>query len=242
MAQPTEAGDPRALRGIASIATRHLLDELVPLYRQRSSQRLEVVSTGGVDAVRRVEAGEALDFVILAADAIDRLVEAGAVVASSVVGVARSGVAIAVRAGSPVPDVATEDAVRRAVLGTSRIGYSTGPSGTHLMRLVEKWGIGSTVASRLVQAPPGGPVATLLARGEVQLGFQQTSELVHAPGIRVAGPLPAPIQRMTLFAAGACPAAPADGVGALLAFLSSPDVDAVRRRHGLEPATDPVGR
>jgi molybdate transport system substrate-binding protein len=135
-----------------------------------------------------VRDGEAFDFVVLAGDAIARLATEGHVDANSRVDLARSGMAIAIAAGAPRPDVGSESAVRDAVLRARGIAYSTGPSGAHLLALLERWGIGATVVSRLVQAPPGTPVATLLARGDAELGFQQLSEFQHAAGIDIAGP------------------------------------------------------
>lgn len=229
------------LTGISSMATRHVLAELADIYERQSAQRVVIESMGGVDAARRVEDGELFDFVVLAADALDRLAAVGRIDRGSRIDFARSGVAIAVPAGAPRPDVGDEEAVRHAVLAARSIGYSTGPSGAHLARLFERWGIAATVASRVVKAPPGVPVGTLVARGEVALGFQQLSELIHVSGIDVIGALPPEIQVITVFAAAVCsgsyrPAA----AGALLAFLASPEADAAKRRHGMEPARAPA--
>jgi hypothetical protein len=120
---------------------------------------------------------------------------------------------------------------------TCMIGYSTGPSGSYLVGLLERWGVAVDVASRLVQAPPGVPVATLIARGEVDLGFQQLSELLHAPGVDVVGRLPSGIRHTTIFTGAVCTAAAhAQAAATLLAFLASGAGDEARRRHGLEPA------
>ena len=224
------------LTGISSMAMRHVLAELDDEYRRRSGQVVAVVSMGGVDALRRVQAGETFDFVVLAADAIEQLAGAGRVVPESRVDLARSGVAIAVAAGAPRPVIGNELGVREAVLAARNIGYSTGPSGAHLARLFERWGIAGTIAPRLVQAPPGVPVATLVARGDVELGFQQLSELMNVPGVDVAGMLPPEIQAITVFSAAVCTASKrADAVTSLLRFLASPEADAVKRRHGMEP-------
>ena len=146
--------------------------------------RSRSLSVGGVDAARRVSDGEPFDFVVLAADAIEKLAAAGRVDPGSRTDLARSGVAIAVAAGASRPDIGTESALRDAVLHARSIGYSTGPSGTHLVRLFERWGIAEAIAPRIVQASPGVPVATLVARGEVELGFQQLSELMQRAGHR----------------------------------------------------------
>jgi len=225
------------ISGISSIATQHLLGELAGEYLRESGQRVAVESVGGVDAARRVQAGEAFDFVVLAAEAIEKLAGGGHVLGDSRVAIARSGVAVAVAASAPRPDVSDESRVRQAVLAARSVGYSTGPSGVYVARLLERWGIAATIAPRLVQAQPGVPVGTLIARGEVELGFQQLSELVHLPGIAVLGPLPPEIQLVTTFSAAVCSASRRQAAaGALLAFLATPAGNAAKRRHGMEPA------
>ena len=219
------------------MATREVLAELAAAYQQQSGRSVAIESVGGVDAARRVQAGEAFDLVVLASDAIDRLLAGGHLVAGSRVDIVRSPVAVAVRAGAPHPDLGTEDAVRQAVLAAKGIGFSTGPSGAHLVQLFERWGIARQISGRIRQAPPGVPVGALVARGEVDLGFQQLSELLHLPGVEVLGTLPPPIAFITTFAAGQCPGATqADAVRGLLEFLCSPAAAEVKRRHGMEPA------
>jgi len=224
------------ITGISSMATRQVLAELARAFEQRSGCAVAIESVGGVDAARRVQAGEAFDVVVLASDAIDRLIASGQVVGERV-DLVRSPVAIAVRAGAPHPDVASELALRRAVLSSRHISYSTGPSGVHLARLFERWGIAQEIRNRIVQAPPGVPVGTLVARGDVELGFQQLSELMHLDGIDVLGTLPDEIQFITNFSAGLCAgSAQVSAVRAMLEFMTSPEAAQVKRRHGMEPA------
>ncbi len=234
-----ESPPPGALlriTGVSSMATRAVLNELTPVCASAGVD-LAIESVGGIDAARRVQAGEHFDIVVLSAEAIDRLVASGQVVGGSRVDLVHSGVAVAVRAGTPWPDLRNEDTVRRAVLAAPRIGFSTGPSGVQLQQLFERWGITAALQGRLVQAPPGVPVAGLVARGEVDLGFQQLSELLHVAGITVVGPLPPAIQIHTTFSLGLCRrSVQAAAVQGLAGLLRSASAAAVYQRNGMTPA------
>lgn len=174
--------------------------------------------------------------VVLASNVMAQLEAEGYVRAGSIQGFTRSGMAIAVRAGAEPPDIGSEDAVRRAVLAARRVGYSTGPSGDHLLNLCARWGVPAD-SERLVKAPPGVPVGKLVTDGDADLGFQQLSELIHVQGLQVVGPLPPEIQAMTIFSAGVCVRSerPAE-TQALIVFLASPEADAIKREQGMEPA------
>ena len=217
------------------MATRRLLGDLVAALP--GSSDVSVESMGGVDAAKRVAAGEPFDGVVLAAGAIEQLIAQGHVVAGSRLDLVKSPMAVAVRSGSPHPHIGTEDAVKQAVLGAHHIGYSTGPSGDHLLTLLERWSISAVVRDRLVQARPGIPVASLVASGEVDLGFQQLSELINVQAVDVVGLLPDAIQGTTTFSGGVTRvSANSDRVRDVLAFMASPAVAAIKREHGMDPA------
>jgi molybdate transport system substrate-binding protein len=226
----------KTIAGISSMATRLILGELAQRYETASGVRAEIKAMGGVEAARVVREGEKTDIVILASGPMAKLEAEGHLVKGSIRGFARSGMAIAVRAGAERPDIGDEDAVRRAVFAARKVGYSTGPSGDHLLQLCERWGLPAD-SDRLLKAPPGVPVGSLVAQGEADLGFQQLSELIHVPGIEVVGPLPPEIQAVTVFAAGIASASsqPAE-TEALIAYLTSAETDAVKRDQGMEPA------
>jgi molybdate transport system substrate-binding protein len=233
----------QVLRIISSMATKQLLADLIDLYqhtqRQASPglhvQEIALESVGGIDAAKRVQAGEAFDIVALASSAIDQLMAAGKVVPGSRVDVVNSGVAVAVQTGAAHPDISSEAAVKQAVLAAPTLGYSTGPSGVQLAKLFERWGIAAQIQSRIVTAPPGVPVGSLVAKGEVALGFQQLSELVNQPGIDVLGPLPPAIQITTTFSAGlAATSTQPEAARKLLAFFVSPGTMEIKRSNGME--------
>ena len=219
------------------MATKRLLGELVDAYRSTAPDAsITVESMGGVDAAKRVATGEPYDLAVLASGAVEKLIAQGYIVAGSRVDVVKSPVAFAVRAGAQRPTIDSEDEVKRAVLGARSVGYSTGPSGDHLIALLKGWELFDALKDRVVQAPPGVPVATLVASGDVELGFQQLSEFMHASGIDVVGLLPHAIQNVTTFAGGITTVSTQpERVRALLAFMASPAVATLKRQNGMEP-------
>ena len=219
------------------MATRQLLADLASQWKRVSGIEVSIESVGGVDAAKRVLAGEAFDGVVLAGDAIDKLVAADCVLAGSRVDLVQSSVAVAVKEGMAVPDISTEAAIRSAIVAAPTIGYSTGPSGMALVKLFEKWGLLDELQTRIVQAPPGVPVGTLVARGEVALGFQQLSELMGLDGIAVVGTLPESIAITTVFSAGVCAVSnQPQELGRFLSFLASREVAAIKVQYGMQAA------
>lgn len=234
------------LKLISSKATEPVLAELARQYQAETGQVVEYEATGGKVVAPRVEAGEALDVVVLDSDVIDRLIAHGSLVAGSRVDLASSRIGVAVRAGTPRFDISTVQAVKDAVLAASTICYSTGPSGEYLKNVFQRWGIGEGQTSqageeqqkrpRIVVAPAGTPVAALVQDGSAELGFQQLSELLMKPGIELLGPVPGELQKITIFCGAiARSSAQPDAARALLHFMASPDREAVRLRHGMDP-------
>jgi len=223
--------------------------ELGPAFEKATGHRL--VTTRGPsmgdspEAIpTRLARGEAADVVILDGQAADALAAGGMVRADTKVVLALSQVGMVVRAGAKVPDISTVDAFKRTLLAAQSIGYSDSGSGTYLSTvLFEKLGIADQIArkSRKVRGPPSGePVAAVVARGEVEVGFQQVSELIHVPGVTFVGPLPAPLQPGFTFAGTITTAARQPGAAAaLLRFLASPGAAAVKKKHGMAPPPEP---
>jgi molybdate transport system substrate-binding protein len=225
------------MMGISSMATRQLLAEVIDAWRQRGGLDVCFESTGGLHAAKRVHDGDKFDVVVLATDAIHKLAAAGRIVRGSETNIARSGVAIAVKKGATRPVVDTERALRQAVLSARAVGYSTGPSGVALQDIFARWGIAEEIKHRVVLAPPGVPVGSLIASGDVELGFQQLSELMHIEDIDVIGPMPSVLAINTIFSGGVSAAATQPvAARAFLDFICSPAANSAKIHNGMEQA------
>jgi len=216
--------------------------ELAPRFERATGHRLVAATTSmgvGADSIpSRLERREPADVVILDDDAMMQLVARGVVIADTRTPLARSGIGMAVRAGAPKPDISSVDALRRTLLAAQSIAYSASVSGRYLStELFERLGVAGQVAgkSRRIE---GERVGAVVARGEAELGFQQTSELLPVPGIDYVGPLPAEVQRVSVFSAGvAAYSSHRAAAEAVIRFLASADAAAAVARTGLEPVT-----
>jgi molybdate transport system substrate-binding protein len=180
----------REISGLSSMATRPILAELSEHIRLAHGIAVRFASAGGVDIARRVREGAEADLLVLADGALADLDRAGHLVRGTARPLWISQVVAAVPEGTPVPELDAEPDLRTALLSAKRIAYSTGPSGTALLGLIDRLGLAGTLADRLVQAPPGVPAGSLLSSGQADLAFQQHSELMDLPGVVIAGPLP----------------------------------------------------
>ena len=224
------------LKVLSTQATEQAYRELVPQFEQTSGHKVATVFTGTLDANKRLAAGETYDLLIMSSSSIDEHIKGGKVVPGSRVDVAKSGVAVAVRAGAPKPDIGTTEALKKALVAAKSIGYSTGPSGNYVVALFQRMGIADEVKPKLRQTPTGFFVASIIASGEAEIGFQQVSELIAAPGVDYVGPLPAEIQHMTVFSSGiAVGAKEADAARALVKFITAPAAAAAFKKRGMEP-------
>ena len=218
-----------------------LLD-LAPMFDRATTHKIVVatttVGTGSSSIANRLQRGEPADVIIVAGDSVDEYIKAGTVRPGSRVDLARSAIAMAVRAGTPVPDVSSVDAFTRVLLEAKSIAYSASVSGTYLStELFQRLGIADRVLpkSRRIE---GERVGAVIARGDAEVGFQQYSELLPIAGLDIITALPPEVQRVTLFSAGiATGANAAEAARALIAFLKSAAAAPAIRKSGLEPIT-----
>jgi molybdate transport system substrate-binding protein len=223
------------IKVLSSLATREAYLELVPQFEHATGHKVSTAWAGTVDIMKRIEAGEIYDLIIMSRNSLDELIKQGKVVAGSRVDLARTGIGVAVRAGAPKPDIGSGAALKQALLAAKTVGYSTGPSGVYLAGLFERMGIAAEVKAKTRQVPSGGTVAPIIASGEAEIGFQQVSELVHAPGVDFIGPLPAEVQHVTVFSCGIQTGAKSpDAARELVGFLTAQAALPVFKKHGLE--------
>jgi molybdate transport system substrate-binding protein len=163
------------IRVIASGGLKAAYVELVPVFERESGQKVATVFAGSTDIMKRIGADEAFDLIIMPGTFIDDLTRSGKIAAGSRVDLAKSGIGVAVRAGAPIPDISSGEALKRALLAAGSIAYSSSASGIYLADLFRRMGIADALEARIKQSPPGTPVGELIARGEAEIGFQQVS-------------------------------------------------------------------
>lgn len=216
--------------------------ELVPQYEAATHNKLVTEFGPSMGTTHnaipvRLERGEAIDVVILAAPALDNLIKDGKVRAGSRVDLVQSKIGMAVKAGAPHPDISTVEALKRTLLAAKSIAYSDSASGVYLStELFPKLGIWDQIKGKSKQIP-ANPVGGVIATGQFEIGFQQISELRPVKGIDIVGELPPGAQRVTIFAAGIpATAMHPETAKDLIRWLASPAAYSAIKQSGLEPA------
>jgi molybdate transport system substrate-binding protein len=215
--------------------------ELVPEYEGSTHNKLVTEFGPSMGTTHnaipiRLGRGEAIDVVILAAPALDDLIKQGKAVPDSRVDLVNSKIGVAVKAGSPKPDISSADAVKHALLAAKSVAYSDSASGVYVStEMFDKLGIAAEMKDKAKKIP-ATPVAEIVAKGEAELGLQQISELKPVHGIDIVGPLPDSLQKVTVFSAGIATGSKEPEAGkALIKFLASPAARETIINSGLEP-------
>jgi molybdate transport system substrate-binding protein len=184
----------------------------------------------------RLARGENADVLIMVGDALGKMIEQGKALEGTRVDLVRSPIGMVVRAGATKPDISTPDALKQTLLNAKSIAYSDSASGVYVgTELFERLGIADQVRDK-AKMIPAEPVAAGVARGESEVGFQQISELLPIPGADLVGPIPAALQKITIFSAGLASGSKEPDAGkALIAFLASSEAAPTLKKTGLDP-------
>ncbi len=228
------------LKVYSTIGVRSAVEQLIPQLERTSGHKVTMTWATAPMLVKRIESGETADVLILSRAGLDALSQQGKVVPGSDATLAYSGVAIAVKAGAPKPDISTAEALKHTLLQAKSIAYSEpsagGASGVYFAKLLERMGIADEMKAKTKYPPAGGFAAAFLVTGEAELAVQQKPELMHVANAEIIGPLPGDLNMVTEFAAGIAadsqnPAAAKE----LISFLHSAEAAAVFRAKGLDP-------
>lgn len=227
------------MKVLSSIAVQPAVEALLPRFVAETGIRPEIEWNTAPAFVKRLQAGETADLLILNRAGIDTIQRDGRI--ASEVTLASSPAAMAVKAGTPHPDISTGDALKRTLLAARALSYTDpaagGASGIHFAKVIEKMGIAAEVNAKNRFPPAGGLSGLFLPTGEVEIAIQQVPELIQVPGIEIVGPLPKPYDLVTVFVAGIeKSSAKARDAQALVDFLRSPAAISVFREKGLDPA------
>ena len=214
-----------------------LMPQLERLAKAKIVTASTSIGTGEASIPNRLKRGEVVDIVIVAEGVLRQFVTDGLVLAEGHAIIARSSIAMAVREGAPKPDISSVDALRRTLLQAKSIGYSASESGKYFTgELVQRLGIADQVLPKSRLVGGGERVGAVVARGELEIGLQQLSELLPVPGIAHITPLPPEVQKVSSFAAGVA-ASSRDKARArsVIEFLASPEASKAIANSGLEP-------
>jgi molybdate transport system substrate-binding protein len=232
------------VRVLSANGMRQVMMDLAPKFERATGHRLNISIDSGGLIVKRVEGGETADVVMINRLGIDRLAETGKVVRGSIADLAASGVGVAIRKGSPRPDISSPEAFRRAMLAAKTISYTDpavgGSSGVHIAKVFERLGITQEVRPKLVLVRTPQQAKTMpgdmVAAGKAEIALHQMQELMAVPGIDIVGPLPGALQERFVFSAAVMTGAGnVEAAEALIEFLRTPEARAVIKAKGMEP-------
>ncbi len=228
------------LKIFSTIAVQSALQVLAPQFEAESGFRLRITWNTAPVLVKRLQAGETADVLLLNRAGIDAMIREGRIRSSSEVTLASSATAIAIKAGAARPDISTPEALKQTLLKARAISYTDpaagGASGIYFAKLLDRLGIADEINAKTKFPPPAGLSGDLLLTGEADLAIQQKPELLQVPGIEILGMLPGDLHMVTVFVAGVEVSSPhAATAKALIDFLSSPPATEIFRAKGLDP-------
>jgi molybdate transport system substrate-binding protein len=221
---------------LGTTAAREALVEIVPLFERASGHKVNITFGAGPRMVERIRAGATGDLFIGPDEYNEPLLKEGKLVAGSGVDFAHSLTGVAVRAGAPRPDISTPEKFKSALVAAKTVSFSEGASGMHVVNVLQRLGIGDAIKAKYVAPKGDEPVAAVVARGDAEIGIQQISQLLPAPGIDVVGPFPGDLQKIIAYAANLLTGSTQrEAAQEFVKFLRSPEAAAIIKKKGMEP-------
>ena len=220
-----------------SIPFKGPLDEIRSEFERTTGHTLLIAYAPSAELRRQIAAGEEFDVVLIFPGQIDDLTKQGKVAGGTRVDIARAGLGVAIKKGAAKPDIKSTDAFKRVLLNANSIAYAAeGPSGIHLIGLIERLGIAAQTKPKLKPMGAGSLVVTTVAKGEVDIGVVAIPFILAEPGVELLGPLPLELQNYVVYSIGAGAAAKdASAAKAFITFFSNPGPVSVMKANGLEP-------
>ena len=235
------AASAAEIKVYSTIGVKGVLEDLIPKFEKQTGHKLNMTWSTAALLTKRVQAGEQADALILIKGDVANLLKDGKIVPGTDTLFGQSIFAIGVKAGTPKPDIATPEALKKTLLAAKGVSYSNpasgGASGVYIAKQIEKMGITEQLKDKTKFPPSGGFSGTLLVSGEADIAVQSKPELLHVPGVEVVGPLPGDMGFTVIYAAGVqTGAAQAEAAKALVNYLKSPEAQAVFKAMGYDPA------
>jgi molybdate transport system substrate-binding protein len=230
--------EPVEVTVLTSVALTSALDELAPQFERATGNKLKITYSLIADIKKRVIAGETADVIMLSRPAMEDLQKQDKFVSGSIVDVAGTPVAIAVKAGAPKPDISTADALKRSLLAAKSIVYADpakgGASGVYFAQVIDRLGIAEQLKSKTILVP-GAQSGDVVAKGEAEIGVAQASEIVPVSGAQLVGPLPGEFASVTQFTAAiGAGSKSTEAAKSLIEFLTGPSATALLKAKGFQ--------
>ena len=221
----------------STISAKEALIELVPEFERASGHKVNITYAGGSGLAKQISGGKLGDLFIGPEEFSAPLIEEGKLLAGSRIDFARSSTGLAVRAGIAKPDISSPDKLKSVLLAAAAVSYTSGASGMHFVKVLERLGIADVMAGKLVPPRAGELAGAVVARGDADIAVQQISELLPVPGIQILDPLPPEFQQTIFYGAAAFPQSMQREIArAFVNFLRSEPARVVLRKKGLDPA------
>jgi molybdate transport system substrate-binding protein len=229
------------IKVFATVGVKSVLEEIIPKFEKVTGNKVAITWSTAALLMKRVQAGEQADALILIKGNIETLQKEGKIAPGTDVIFTKSIFAVGIKAGAPKPDISTPEAFKKALLASKAVSYtnpaSGGASGVYTAKQIEKMGITEQMKGKTKHPASGGFSGSLLVTGEADIAINSKPELMSVPGVEVVGPLPGDMAFTVIYDAGVqTGAAQADAAKALVKYLMSPEAQAVFKAKGFDPA------